>query len=138
MKRELKRARLMHGRALIRSYYDDWLPEKKRIDRFLEDIVSSIPYLKEDPIQGGEKIPPQERLLRLKEENKEYCELEKNIKKMEQILDGLTEEQKETLSLYYEQGLTMQEISQSIPLSMSTVSRRISSIDGVVISHWVK
>ena len=138
MNKELKRARLMHGRALIRSYYDDWLPEKKRIDRFLENVVSSLPYLKEDPIQGGEKIPPQERLLRLKEENKEYCELEKNIKKMEQILDGLTEEQKETLSLYYEQGLTMQEISQSIPLSMSTVSRRISSIDGVVISHWVK
>jgi RNA polymerase sigma factor (sigma-70 family) len=138
MKQELKRARLMHGRALIRSYYDDWLPEKKRIDRFLENVVLSSPYLKEDPIQGGEKIPPQERLLRLKEENKEYCELEKNIKKMEQILDGLTEEQKETLFLYYEQGLTMQEISQSIPLSMSTVSRRISSIDGVVISHWVK
>jgi RNA polymerase sigma factor (sigma-70 family) len=138
MKRELKRARLMHGRALIRSYYDDWLPEKKRIDRFLENVVSSSPYLKEDPIQGGEKIPPQERLLRLKEENKEYCELEKNIEKMKKILDGLTEEQKETLSLYYEQGLTMQEISQSIPLSMSTVSRRISSIDGVVISHWVK
>jgi RNA polymerase sigma factor (sigma-70 family) len=138
MNKELKRARLMHGRALIRSYYDDWLPEKKRIDRILEDVVSSLPYLKEDPIQGGEKIPPQERLLQLKEENKAYCELEKNIKKMEQILDGLTEEQKETLSLYYEQGLTMQEISQSIPLSMSTVSRRISSIDGVVISHWVK
>lgn len=138
MNKELKRARLMHGRALIRSYYDDWLPEKKRIDRFLEDIVSSIPYLKEDPIQGGEKIPPQERLLQLKEENKAYCELEKNIEKMEKILNGLTEEQKEILYLYYEQGLTMQEISQSIPLSMSTVSRRISSIDGVVISHWVK
>ena len=138
MKRELKRARLMHGRALIQSYYDDWLPEKKRIDRFLENVVSSSSYLKEDPIQGGEKIPPQERLLQLKEENKEYCELEKNIEKMEKILNGLTEEQKETLSLYYEQGLTMQEISQSIPLSMSTVSRRISSIDGVVISHWVK
>jgi len=138
VKRELKRARLMHGRALIRSYYDDWLPEKKRIDRFLENIVSSLPYLKEDPIQGGEKIPPQERLLRLKEENKEYCELEKNIEKMEKILNGLTGEQKEILSLYYEQGLTMQEISQSIPLSMSTVSRRISSIGGVVISHWVK
>lgn len=138
MNKELKRARLLHGRALIRSYYDDWLPEKKRIDRILEDVVSSLPYLKEDPIQGGEKIPPQERLLQLKEENKEYCELEKNIEKMEKILNGLTEEQKETLSLYYEQGLTMQEISQSIPLSMSTVSRRISSIDGVVISHWVK
>ena len=138
MRRELKRARLLHGRALIRSYYSDWLPEKKRIDRFLEDVVSSLPYLKEDPIQGGEKIPPQERLLQLKEENKAYCELEKNIEKMEKILDGLTEEQKETLYLYYEQGLTMQEISQSIPLSMSTVSRRISSIDGVVISHWVK
>ena len=138
MKRELKRARLMHGRALIRSYYDDWLPEKKRIDRFLENVVSSSPYLKEDPIQGGEKIPPQERLLRLKEENKEYCELEKNVEKMKKILNGLTEEQKEILYLYYEQGLTMQEISQSIPLSMSTVSRRISNIDGVVISHWVK
>ena len=138
MKQELKRARLLHGRALIQSYYNDWLPEKKRIDRILEDVVSSLPYLKEDPIQGGEKIPPQERLLQLKEENKAYCELEKNIEKMEKILEGLTEEQKETLSLYYEQGLTMQEISQSIPLSMSTVSRRISSIDGVVISHWVK
>lgn len=138
MNQELKRARLLHGRALIRSYYDDWLPEKKRIDRILEDVVSSLPYLKEDPIQGGEKIPPQERLLQLKEENKAYHELEKNIEKMEKILDGLTEEQKETLYLYYEQGLTMQEISQSIPLSMSTVSRRISSIDGVVISHWVK
>ena len=138
MNKELKRARLMHGRALIRSYYDDWLPEKKRIDRILEDAVSSIPYLKEDPIEGGEKIPPQERLLQLKEENKAYCELEKNIEKMEKILNGLTEEQKEILYLYYEQGLTMQEISQSIPLSMSTVSRRISSIDGVVISHWVK
>lgn len=138
MNKELKRARLMHGRALIQSYYNDWLPEKKRIDRILEDAVSSIPYLKEDPIQGGEKIPPQERLLQLKEENKAYCELENNIEKMEKILDGLTEEQKEILYLYYEQGLTMQEISQSIPLSMSTVSRRISSIDGVVISHWVK
>lgn len=138
MNKGLKRARLLHGRALIQSYYDDWLPEKKRIDRILEDVVSSLPYLKEDPIQGGEKIPPQERLLQLKEKNKAYCELEKNIEKMEKILNGLTEEQKETLSLYYEQGLTMQEISQSIPLSMSTVSRRISSIDGVVISHWVK
>lgn len=137
MKRELKRARLMHGRALIRSYYDDWLPEKKRIDRFLENIVSSSPYLKEDPIQGGEKIPPQERLLRLKEENKEYCELEKNVEKMKKILNGLTEEQKYIVSMYFVHGLLMSEIAETLQKTRPAVSKAMVSIDKYVIDQWV-
>jgi len=137
MKRELKRARLLHGRALIQSYYDDWLPEKKRIDRILEDVVSSIPYLKEDHIQGGEKIPPQERLLQLKEENKAYCELEKNIKKMEQILDGLTEEQKYIVSMYFVHGLLMSEIAETLQKTRPAVSKAMASIDKYVIDQWV-
>jgi len=137
MKRELKRARLMHGRALIRSYYDDWLPEKKRIDRFLENIVSSSPYLKEDPIQGGEKIPPQERLLRLKEENKEYCELEKNVEKMKKILNGLTEEQKYIVSMYFDHGLLMSEIAETLQKTRPAVSKAMASIDKYVIDQWV-
>ncbi len=137
MKRELKRARLLHGRALIQSYYDDWLPEKKRIDRILEDVVSSLPYLKEDPVQGGEKIPPQERLLRLKEESKEYCELEKNIEKMEKILDGLTEEQKYIVSMYFVHGLLMSDIAESLQKTRPAVSKAMVSIDKYVIDQWV-
>ncbi len=137
MKRELKRARLMHGRALIRSYYEDWLPEKKRIDRFLENVVSSSPYLKEDPIQGGEKIPPQERLLRLKEENKEYCELEKNVEKMKKILNGLTEEQKYIVSMYFVHGLLMSEIAETLQKTRPAVSKAMASIDKYVIDRWV-
>ena len=137
MKRELKRARLMHGRALIRSYYEDWLPEKKRIDRFLENVVSSSPYLKEDPIQGGEKIPPQERLLRLKEENKEYCELEKNVEKMKKILNGLTEEQKYIVSMYFDHGLLMSEIAETLQKTRPAVSKAMASIDKYVIDQWV-
>ena len=136
MKRELKRARLMHGRALIRSYYEDWLPEKKRIDRFLENVVSSSPYLKEDPIQGGEKIPPQERLLRLKEENKEYCELEKNVEKMRKILNGLTEEQKYIVSMYFDHGLLMSEIAETLQKTRPAVSKAMASIDKYVIDRW--
>lgn len=137
MKRELKRARLMHGRALIQSYYDDWLPEKKRIDRFLENFVSSSSYLKEDPIQGGEKKPPQERLLQLKEENKEYCELEKNIEKMEKILDGLTEEQKYIVSMYFVHGLLMSEIAETLQKTRPAVSKAMANIDKYVIDQWV-
>ena len=137
MRRELKRARLLHGRALIRSYYSDWLPEKKRIDRFLEDVVSSLPYLKEDPIQGGEKIPPQERLLRLKEENKEYCELEKNIEKMKKILNGLTEEQKYIVSMYFVYGSFMSEIAETLQKTRQAVSKALVSIYKCVIDQWV-
>ena len=137
MNKELKRARLMHGRALIRSYYDDWLPEKKRIDRILEDAVSSIPYLKEDPIQGGEKIPPQELLLQLKEENKAYCKLEKNIEKMEKILNGLTEEQEYIVSMYFVHGLLMSEIAETLQKTRQAVSKAMANIDKKVIDQWV-
>ena len=61
----------MMGRAIIKSYKEDWLPNKKKIDRIIEDMVLSGKWLDADMVQGGDKIPAGERLIQMKENNRE-------------------------------------------------------------------
>ncbi len=94
MIREMAQSLKKLGNALIKSYFNEWLPEKKRIDKYLEDVVLNSPILKSDRVQGGDHITPQERLLEIKEEHEGYQALVRNIERVEAFLDGLRSERR--------------------------------------------
>lgn len=124
------------GDALIKTYFHEWLPEKKRIDKYLEDVVLNSPILKADPIQGGEKIPPQERLLQLKEEHRGYQAMVRNIERMEAFLDNLNDDERALIDLYYCQGLDFWEISFKLKKERGDVMRILFSIQGRLGAFW--
>lgn len=136
MNRELTQSLRGLGGALIKSYLSDWLPEKKRIDRYLEDVVLNSPLLKADRVQGGDHITPQERLLQLKEENEDYQTLKNNIERMEAFLDGLSDGERAMVELYYCQGLELGEISFKLKKDQADVLKFIASIQKRLGAFW--
>jgi hypothetical protein len=137
MNRELTQSLRGLGDALIKSYFNDWLPEKRRIDRYLEDIVLNSPILKSDRVQGGDHIPPQERLLQLKEENQGYQSLVRNIERMEAFLDGLNDDERALVDLYYRQGKDFWEISFKLKKERGDVLKNLFSIQMRLGCFWM-
>lgn len=136
MNREMTQTLRGLGNALIKSYFHDWLPEKKRIDKYLEDVVLNSPILRSDRIQGGEKIPPQERLLQIKEEHEGYQAMVRNIERMEAFLDGLSDDERAVIDLHYCQGLDPWEISRTLKKDKTDVMRNLFSIQMDLGSFW--
>lgn len=125
------------GSALIKSYFHEWLPEKKRIDRYLENVVLNSPVLRSDRVQGGDHITPQERLLQIKEENADYQILSSNIGRMEAFLDGLSDGERALIDLYYRQGLDPWEISFKLKKDRSDVLKKLFSIQKRLGAFWM-
>ncbi len=136
MNRELTQSLRGLGDALIKSYFHDWLPEKKRIDRYLENVVLNSPILRMDKVQGGDHITPQERLLQLKEENEDYQTLSRNIERMEAFLDGLSDDERALISLHYCQGLEFGEISLKFKKERGDVLKNLFSIQMRLGCFW--
>lgn len=136
MRQDLRRARLMNGRALIKSYKEDWIPNKKQIDRIIEDMVMSGHWVEPDPVQGGEKIPAAEMLLQIKENNREYRSLVKRIEKMAHILDSMTDEQRAIVDSYHWRGVPWYECAKRLSMSHMTFYRRVDEIDEKVGALW--
>lgn len=136
MNREMAQSLRGLGDALIKSYFGDWLPEKKRIDRYLEDVVLNSPILRMDKVQGGDHITPQERLQEIKDEHKGYQALVRNIKRMEAFLDGLGDEERALVDLHYCQGLELGEFSYKLKKSRGDVIKNIASIQMNLGSFW--
>ncbi len=136
MNRELTQTLRGLGNALIKSYFHDWLPEKKRIDRYLEDVVLNSPILKADRVQGGDHVTPQERLLQLKEEHEGYRTLSRNIGRMEAFLDGLSDDERTLINLRYCQGLEFWEISFKLKKERGDVLKNLFSIQGRLGGFW--
>ena len=124
------------GRALIKSYKEDWLPEKRKIDRIIEDMVMSGHWLEPDPVQGGEKIPAGEMLLQIKENNREYRSLVRRIEKMAMILDSMTDEQRAIVDSYHWRGVSWYECAKRLNVSQKTFYRRVDQIDEKVGAEW--
>ncbi|WP_350449660.1 hypothetical protein [Aminobacterium mobile] len=136
MNRELTQTLRGLGNALIKTYFHDWLPEKKRIDRYLEDVVLNSPILRMDKVQGGDHITPQERLQEIKDEHKGYQTLSRNIERIEAFLDGLSDEERVLIDLHYCQGLELGEISFKLKKDQADVLKNLFSIQGRLGGFW--
>lgn len=136
MNRELTQTLRGLGNALIKSYFNDWLTEKKRIDRYLENVVLNSPILRMDKVRGGDHVTPQERLLQLKEEHRGYQALSSNIGRMEAFLDGLSDGERALIDLYYRQGLDPWEISFKLKKDRSDVLKKLFSIQKRLGAFW--
>lgn len=137
MRQDLRRARLLMGRALIKSYKEDWLPEKHKIDRIIEDMVMSGHWLEPDHVQGGEKVPAAERLLQIKENNREYRSLVLRIEKMARILDSMTDEQRAIVDSYHWRGVPWYEVAKQLHKERQTFYNAVYRIEETVGSEWV-
>ena len=136
MRQDLRRARLLMGRALIKSYKEDWLPEKRKIDRIVEDMVMSGHWLEPDPVQGGEKIPAGEMLLQIKENNREYRSLVRRIEKMAMILDSMTDEQRAIVDSYHWRGVPWYECAKILNNSRTTFFDAVYRVEEKVGARW--
>ena len=136
MRSDLRKARLLMGRAIIKSYKEDWLPNKKQIDRIIEDMVMSGKWLDENRVQGGDRVPAAERLLQIKENNREYIGLVRKIERMAKILEGMTEEQRAIIESYHWKGVPWYECAKRLHMSHMTFYRRVDEIDEKVGAEW--
>lgn len=136
MRQDLRRARILMGRALIKSYKEDWLPEKHKIDRIIEDMVMSGHWLEPDHVQGGEKVPAAEMLLQIKENNREYRSLVLRIEKMARILDSMTDEQRAIVDSYYWRGVPWYEVAEVLCFSRTTFHRKKYEIEEYIGREW--
>ena len=137
MSREMAQSLRGLGNALIKSYFHDWLPEKKRIDKCLEDMVLNSPILRSDRVQGGDHVTPQERLLQLKEENEDYQTLSRNIERTEAFLDGLSDGERALVELYYRQEKEFWEISRTLKKDKTDVLKNLFSIQKRLGGFWM-
>jgi DNA-directed RNA polymerase specialized sigma subunit len=137
MNREMAQSLRGLGDALIKTYFHEWLTEKKRIDRYLENVVLNSPILRMDKVQGGTHITPQERLLQLKEENEDYQTLKNNIERMEAFLDGLSDGERAMVDLYYRQEKDFWEISFKLKKERGDVMRILFSIQKRLGGFWM-
>jgi DNA-directed RNA polymerase specialized sigma24 family protein len=137
MNQEMTRSLRGLGDALAKTYFHEWLTEKKRIDKCLEDAVLNSPILRSDRVQGGDHTTPQERLLQLKEENRGYRSLVRNIERMEAFLDGLNGDERAMVDLHYCQGLGFWEISFKLKKERGDVLKNFSSIQKRLGAFWV-
>jgi hypothetical protein len=129
LRQDLRRARLLMGRALIKSYKEDWLPEKHKIDRIIEDMVMSGHWLEPDHVQGGEKVPAAEMLLQIKENNREYRSLVLRIEKMARILDSMTDEQRAIVDSYHWKGVPWYECAKILNKSQTAFFKAVYRIE---------
>lgn len=137
MNRKLAQSLRGLGDALLKTHFHDWLPGKKRIDRYLEDVVLNSPVLKSDRVQGGDHITPQERLLQIKEEHEGYRTLSRNIGRMEAFLDGLSDDERALINLRYCQGLEFWEISRTLKKDKTDVLKNLFSIQKDLGCFWM-
>jgi hypothetical protein len=137
MNQEMRRSLRGLGDALIKSYFNEWLTEKKRIDKYLENAVLNSPILRSDRVQGGDHTTPQERLLQLKEENRGYRSLVRNIERMEAFLDGLNGDERAMVDLHYCQGLGFWEISFKLKKERGDVLKNFSSQTADVLQRLI-
>lgn len=137
MNREMAQSLRGLGDALIKSYFNDWLPEKRRIDRYLENVVLNSPILRMDKVQGGDHVTPQERLLQLKEENEGYQILNRNIGRVGAFLDGLGDDERALVELYYRQEKDFWEISRTLKKDKTDVLKNLSSIQMDLGAFWM-
>ena len=86
---------------------------------------------------GGDRITPQERLLRLKEEHEGYQILNHNIGRMEAFLDDLNDDERVLIDLHYCQGLELGEISFRLKKERGDVMRILFSIQGRLGGFWM-
>ena len=136
MRSDLRKARLLMGRAIIKSYKEDWLPNKKQIDRIIEDMVMSGNWLDENRVQGGDRVPAAEKLLQIKENNREYIGLVRKIERMAKILEGMTDEQRAIMESYHWKGVPWYEVAKILAVSRDTAYRRIYEIEEYVGAKW--
>lgn len=136
MNREMAQSLRGLGSALVKTYFNEWLPEKKRIDRYLENMVLNSPILRMDKVQGGDHTTPQERLLEIKEEHEGYQALVRNIERVEAFLDGLNGDERAMVDLHYCQGLGFWEISFKLKKERGDVLKNFSSIQKRLGAFW--
>ena len=136
MRSDLRKARLLMGRAIIKSYKEDWLPNKKQIDRIIEDMVMSGKWLDEIRVQGGDRVPAAEKLLQIKENNREYIGLVRKIERMAKILEGMTDEQRAIMESYHWKGVPWYECAKMFNKSQTAFFKAVYRIEETAGAKW--
>lgn len=116
--------RLLMGNALLRSYKEDWTSRTRDIDSFVDELSRTVPG-----------ISPEE-LTRAKEGSARYKRLSKDIKRMEEILAGMTEEQLSIIDLYHWNGGSVEVLAEIFSTTPRTMYRWIDAIDKKVWIEW--
>lgn len=136
MRRDLRRAKLLMGRALLKSYKEDWLPHKEKVDRMIENIVLSSHWIDSVIVQGSDRLTAQERLIAIKESDRDYRTLVRRIEKMARILDGLSDEQRAIVDCHHWRGIPWYEIARQLSKSKQTFYDHVYRIEEHVGSEW--
>jgi hypothetical protein len=136
MRSDLRKARLLMGRAIIKSYKEDWLPNKKQIDRIIEDMVLSGKWLDETRVQGGDRVPAAEKLLQIKENNREYLGLVRKIERMAKILEGMSDEQLAIMESYHWKGVPWYECAKRLNKSQTAFFKAVYRIEETAGAKW--
>jgi hypothetical protein len=136
MRSDLRKARLLMGRAIIKSYKEDWLPNKKQIDRIIEDMVLSGKWLDETRVQGGDRVPAAEKLLQIKENNREYLGLVRKIERMAKILEGMSDEQLAIMDSYHWKGVPWYECAKMLNKSQTAFFKAVYRIEETAGAKW--
>lgn len=116
--------RLLMGNALLRSYKEDWTPRTRDIDSFVDELSRTVPG-----------ITPEE-LTRAKEGSASYRRLSRDIKKMEEILADMTEEQLFIIDFYHWGAHSVDELAEIFSTTPRTMYRWIDAIDKKVWVGW--
>ena len=116
--------RLSYGSALLRSYKSNWLARIADIDSFVEELSRTTTG-----------ITPEE-LTRAKEGSARHKRLSRDIKKMEEILAGMTEEQLSIIGFYHWNGDSVEELAEIFSTTPRTMYRWIDAIDKKVWVGW--
>ena len=119
-----KEFRLSFGSALLRSYNSHWLARTRDIDSFVDELSRTVPG-----------ISPEE-LTRAKEGSARYKRLSKDIKRMEEILAGMTEEQTAIINWFHWSGTPIEELADRFGVTPRTMYRWIDAIDKKVWIGW--
>lgn len=116
--------RLLMGNALLRSYKEDWTPRTRDIDSFVDELSRTVPG-----------ITPEE-LTRAKEGSASYRRLSRDIKKMEEILADMTEDQMSIIGFYHWNGVSVEVLAEIFSTTPRTMYRWIDAIDKKVWIGW--
>ena len=125
---------LLIGRSVLQEYRREWLKIRSILDSMLERMVSGSTF--GERVQGGERRPPQEVLLDLKDHCREYQIIEQKIQKMESILSSMSEEDMMLIESYHWRGVPWYELARAMGKSQTAFYRHLYGLEERVGKEW--
>ena len=131
----LNRSRLRLGREMLKAY-PEWRKTRDTLDRWIEGIISSPGLSENGRVMGGLPKYVQERLLERKEADPYYQQLNRDITRIEAVLNGLSNQKKFLVQMYHWKGREWWELCRVLDVAKTTLYAWIDEIDGAVVREW--